>query len=69
MTEPTNREAHAQMTLIVIAIAASGIVLAFTSDFIIGIGVGAAFFAVARQARKVRGRTRDHETETEPTST
>ena len=42
MTQSTTREARTQLILIVIAIAVGGVVFAFTGDFVIGVGVGAA---------------------------
>ena len=59
MTQPTTREARTQLILTVIAIAVGGVVFALTADFVLGVGVGAAVFALARQATNVRGRKRD----------
>jgi ABC-2 type transport system permease protein len=59
VTKPTTREARTQLILTIIAIAVGGIVFALTSDFIIGIGVGAAVFALARQGMKIWGRKDD----------
>ena len=64
MTQPTTREPRTQLVLTVIAIAVAGLVFAFTGDFVIGVGVGAAAFAVARQAVKIRGHKSDHEADT-----
>ena len=56
MAQATTREARTQLVLTVIAIAVGGIVFALTSDFVIGVGVGAAAFALARQGTKVWGK-------------
>jgi ABC-2 type transport system permease protein len=61
VTQPKTTEARTQLVLTVIAIAVGGVVFAFTSDFVIGVGVGAAVFALARQALKVWGRKSEHE--------
>jgi len=53
--QTTTREARTQLVFAVIAIAVGGIVFALTADFVIGVGVGAAVFALARQALKVWG--------------
>ena len=55
VTETTTRQARTQLVLMIIAIAVGGVVFALTSDFVIGVGVGAAVFAVARQVTKVWG--------------
>ncbi len=60
VTNPTTRGARTQLGLTVIAIAAGCIVFASTGDFVIGVGVGAALFAVARQAVKAWVRNGDH---------
>jgi hypothetical protein len=60
MPESTS-EVRTQLILIVIAIAVGGVVFVVAGDFVIGVGVGAAIFAFARQAIKVWGRTSDHE--------
>jgi ABC-2 type transport system permease protein len=52
VTRSTTRDARAQLVLTAIAIAAGGVVFAFTSDFVIGVGVGAAVFALTRQAMR-----------------
>jgi ABC-2 type transport system permease protein len=64
MTRPATREARTPIVLTVIAIAVGGLVFAITGDLVIGVGVGAAVFAVARQAIKIWGRKRDHEPDT-----
>ena len=64
VAQPTTREAPTQLILSVIAIAVGGIVFALTGDFVIGVGVGAAVFALARQAIKVWGRKRDEQVDT-----
>ena len=56
MTEQTTREARTQLILIATAIAVGGIVFALAGDFVMGVGVGAAVFALTRQALKVWGR-------------
>ena len=55
MTQPTTREARTQLIETVAAIAVGGAVFAVTADFVIGVGVGAAFFALVRQATRVWG--------------
>ena len=60
VTQTTTREARTQLVLAVVAIAVGGVVFALTSDFIIGVGVGAAVFALARQATKVWGHKSGH---------
>jgi ABC-2 type transport system permease protein len=52
MTQPT-REARMQLVLTAAAIALGGVVFAVTADFVIGVGVGAAVFVLARQATRV----------------
>ena len=64
MTEPTTRKVRTQLVVTVIAIAVGGIVFALTGDFVIGVGVGAAVFALARQAITVWGRKSDHQVDT-----
>jgi ABC-2 type transport system permease protein len=64
MTQPTTDEARTQLVLTVIAIAVGGIMFALAGDFVIGVGVGAAVFALARQAIKVWGRKSDHQVNT-----
>ena len=59
MTQSTPPAARTQLILIVIAVAVGGVVFAFTGDFVIGVGVGAAAFALARQGIKVWGRKDD----------
>jgi ABC-2 type transport system permease protein len=59
VTKPTTREARTQLILTVIAIAVGGIVFGLTSDFVIGVGVGAAVFALARQGMKIWDRKDD----------
>ena len=71
VTQATTHEARTQLVLTVIAIAVGGLVFAITGDFVIGVGVGAAVFAVARQAIKIWGRKSDqadttHEPDREP---
>jgi ABC-2 type transport system permease protein len=56
MRSTTTREARMQFILMVIAVAVGGVVFALTSDFIMGVGVGAAVFALARQAMRLWGR-------------
>ena len=64
MTQPTTREARAQLVLTIVAIAVGGIVFALSSDFVIGVGVGAAVFALARQAMKAWEHENDHQDDT-----
>lgn len=64
MVTQTAREARTQLVLIAIAIAVAGIVFALTSDFVMGAGVGAAVFAVARQVTKLWGSKRVGEADT-----
>jgi ABC-2 type transport system permease protein len=64
VTERATREARMRMYLIVIAIVVGGVVFALASDFVLGVGVGAAVFVLARQASKVRGRKSDAEVAT-----
>jgi ABC-2 type transport system permease protein len=64
MTPPATPEARTQLVLTVTAIAVGGLVFAFTGDFVIGVGVGAAVFAVSRQAMKIWGRRSDHQADT-----
>jgi ABC-2 type transport system permease protein len=59
VTQSTTREARTQLIIMVIAIAVGGIVFVLTGDFVIGVGVGAAVFAVVRQVMKAWGRTGD----------
>jgi ABC-2 type transport system permease protein len=66
MTQPTTREARTQLILTVIAIAVGGVVFALTADFVLGVGVGAAVFALARQATNVWGRKRDDRSPHQP---
>jgi ABC-2 type transport system permease protein len=56
MRSTTTREARMQFILVVMAVAAGGVVFALVGDFIMGVGVGAAVFALARQAMKLWGR-------------
>jgi ABC-2 type transport system permease protein len=58
--QPTTREARTQFVLAVIAIAVGGVVFALAGDFVIGVGVGAAVFVLARQGMKVWGPKDDH---------
>ena len=55
VTESTRREARTELALTVIAIVVGGATFVLANDFVIGVGVGAAVFAVARQAVKARG--------------
>ena len=55
MTQPTTGEARLQLMLTIAAIAVGGVVFAVTADFVSGVGVGAAFFALVRQATRVWG--------------
>jgi hypothetical protein len=57
--QSTPRAARSPLVLTVLALAVGGVVFAFTGDFVIGVGVGAAVFALARQAIKVWGRQDD----------
>jgi ABC-2 type transport system permease protein len=59
LSQPTTRDARTQLTLMVIAIAVGGVVFVLAGDFVMGVGVGAAVFAIARQVMKVWGRTGD----------
>ena len=61
MKQTTTREARTQLLLTAIAIAVGGVVFALTADFVIGVGVGAAVFALARQAMKVWAPKSSHE--------
>ena len=61
VTESTPRESRTPTYLIVVAIVVGGAVFALAGDFVLGVGAGAAAFAVARQAVKVWGRKSDHE--------
>lgn len=63
-TETQPREARTQLLLIVVAIAIGGIVAAVAGDVVMGVGAGAAVFALARQARNVWGRPSQHQTDT-----
>jgi hypothetical protein len=53
--QPASHDARTQLILTVIAIAIGGVVFALTEDFVIGAGIGAVVFAVARQALKIWG--------------
>ena len=57
--QSTKRDARTQLVLIVIAIVVGGVVFALAGDFVIGVGVGAGVFALARQAMKAWGRKDD----------
>jgi ABC-2 type transport system permease protein len=59
MIETTTREARTQLILIVIAIAVGGAVFLLAGDFVMGVGVGAAGFALTRLAIKAWGRKGD----------
>ena len=59
MTQTTKREARTQLVLVATAIAVGGVVFLLTGDFVIGVGVGAAVFALARQATRIWGRKAD----------
>jgi ABC-2 type transport system permease protein len=56
MQSTTTREARMQFILMLMAIVVGGAVFVLAGDFIMGVGVGAAVFALARQAMKLRGR-------------
>jgi hypothetical protein len=62
-TQPTTRDMRTQLVLTIIAVAVGGVVFALTGDFVIGVGVGAAIFALARQGTKLWGRTRQHQSD------
>jgi ABC-2 type transport system permease protein len=64
MTQPTAHEARTQLVLTVIGIAVGGIMFALTGDFVLGVGVGAVVFTLARQAMKIWGRKTDHQVNT-----
>jgi ABC-2 type transport system permease protein len=64
VTQPTTREARTQLVLTVIGIAVGGIMFALTGDFVLGVGVGAVVFTLARQAMKIWGRKTDHQVNT-----
>ncbi|HET7490123.1 MAG TPA: ABC transporter permease [Acidimicrobiales bacterium] len=64
VTQSTTREARTLLILIVTAMVVGGVVFALAGDFVVGVGVGAAFFALTRQALKVWGRRSDHEADT-----
>jgi ABC-2 type transport system permease protein len=67
MTQPTSLEARAHLAIIVIAVAVGGVVFAFVGDFVIGVGVGAGVFTLARQGMKVwAGKVDDHAAVREP---
>jgi ABC-2 type transport system permease protein len=53
--QSTKREARTQLVLIVTAITVGGVVFALAGDFVIGVGVGAGVFALARQGLKTWG--------------
>ena len=55
MVQRTTREGRTQFILTIAAIVVGGVVFAVTADFVIGVGVGAAFFALVRQATRVWG--------------
>ena len=57
MTPLATREARMQLALIVLAVVVGGAVFALVGDFVIGVGVGAGVFALARQV----GRVWDHD--------
>jgi ABC-2 type transport system permease protein len=59
MPSRAKRAARTQLVLGVLAIAVGGVVFALASDFVIGVGVGAAVFALGRQATKVWGHQDD----------
>ena len=59
VTQPSTHYAWTQLLLALIAIAIGGVVFALSGDFVIGVGVGAVVFAIARQAMKVWG-SNDH---------
>jgi hypothetical protein len=56
-TARTTRAARTQVVLIVLAIAVGGVVFALAQDFIIGLGVGAAFYALGVRVIKAWGPT------------
>jgi hypothetical protein len=60
VTQPTTRDARTRFALAVIGVVVGGVVFALAGDFVIGVGVGAALFALLRQGMKVWGRTDDH---------
>jgi ABC-2 type transport system permease protein len=64
-TARTTRAARTQVVLIVLAIAVGGVVFALAQDFIIGLGVGAAFYALAVRVIKAWGPTDGDEPHTE----
>jgi ABC-2 type transport system permease protein len=51
----TNRPSRAQLLLTVLAVIIAAVVFALTGDFIAGVAVGAAFFAVGVRGKKVWG--------------
>ena len=53
--QSTTREAKTQLMLTLIAMAVGVVVFLTTSDFIIGVGVGAAAFALSRQVVRLWG--------------
>ncbi len=59
VSQSTRRAARSQLILTVLAIAVGGTVFAVTGDFVIGVGVGAGVFALARQGLTVWGRNDD----------
>jgi ABC-2 type transport system permease protein len=61
MPHTTTRDARNQLLLMVMGIAVGSVVVVLTDDFVIGVGVGAAVFALARQAVKIWGQKADHE--------
>ena len=64
VTGSTTREAQMQLILMVVAIALGGAVFVSTGDVVIGVGVGAVAFVLARQAMKVWGRKGDGQAST-----
>jgi ABC-2 type transport system permease protein len=61
VTQPTTREARTPIYVIVVAIVVGGVVFALAGDFVLGVGVGAAVFVLARQGIKVWGRRSGHD--------
>jgi len=63
VTQPMARETRTQLYLIVVAIVVGGVVFTMAGDFVLGVGVGAAVFALTRQAIKTSRRRNHHETD------
>lgn len=58
-SQSTRREARTQLMLMVVAVAVGGVVFVLAGDFVVGVGVGAAGFALLRQATRIWGHRSD----------